>query len=105
VCVRACVRVCVRASVRACVCACVRACMRACTCVCMLESGASVPLTSRFMAGTTLAILRGPSNEMLQLERPVLNIVGRLSGISTGTRRYHEAIIHTHKHTQKRHMH
>mgnify|MGYP001968413116 CR=1 FL=1 len=25
--------------------------------------------------GTTLAILRGPSNEMLQLERPVLNIV------------------------------
>jgi len=36
---------------------------------------------------------------MLQLERPVLNIVGRLSGISTGTRRYHEGIIHTHTHT------
>merc|ERR1719329_588598 len=43
--------------------------------------------------GTTLAILKGPSNEMLQLERPVLNIVGRLSGISTGTRRYNEAML------------
>ena len=43
--------------------------------------------------GTTLAILRGPSNEMLQLERPVLNIVGRLSGIATGTRKYHEAML------------
>ena len=30
---------------------------------------------------------------MLQLERPVLNIVGRLSGISTGTRRYNEAML------------
>ena len=43
--------------------------------------------------GTTLAILRGPSNEMLQLERPVLNIVGRLSGIATGTRAFHQAMI------------
>jgi nicotinate-nucleotide pyrophosphorylase len=66
----------------------------------MLERGAcGVPPTSRVLAGTTLAILRGPSNEMLQLERPVLNIVGRLSGISTGTRRYHEGIIHTHTRT------
>ena len=46
-----------------------------------------------FLPGTTLAILKGPSNEMLQLERPVLNIVGRLSGISTGTRRYNEAML------------
>lgn len=43
--------------------------------------------------GATLAILKGPSNEMLQLERPVLNIVGRLSGIATGTRTFHEAMI------------
>ena len=43
--------------------------------------------------GTALAVLKGPSNEMLQLERPVLNIVGRLSGIATGTRKYHQAIL------------
>ena len=43
--------------------------------------------------GTTLAVLRGPSNEMLQLERPVLNIVGRLSGIATSTRVYHQAML------------
>jgi hypothetical protein len=50
-------------------------------------------LPSPVPKGTTLAVLKGPSNEMLQLERPVLNIVGRLSGIATGTRKFHEAMI------------
>jgi nicotinate-nucleotide pyrophosphorylase (carboxylating) len=39
----------------------------------------------RVAAGTTLAILRGRERDLLTLERTLLNIIGRLSGIATRT--------------------
>lgn len=47
--------------------------------------GASVEL------GMTLASLRGPLREIVRVERTMLNLIGRLSGVATLTRRYVEA--------------
>ncbi len=41
-------------------------------------------------AMTTVATLEGPLDEILELERTMLNLVGRLSGIATRTRRFVE---------------
>jgi nicotinate-nucleotide pyrophosphorylase (carboxylating) len=43
-------------------------------------------------AGETVAALSGPLDELLTLERTLLNIVGRLSGVATQTKRYVDAI-------------
>lgn len=42
--------------------------------------------------GQTLATLSGPLDELLTLERSLLNLVGRLSGVATQTKRYASAI-------------
>src|SRR5947209_7615614 len=42
--------------------------------------------------GSQLALLAGPARSLLTAERIVLNLVGRLSGIATLTRRYVDAI-------------
>lgn len=46
-------------------------------------------------AKQTIATLHGPLDEILTLERTMLNIVGRLSGVATMTRRYADAVAHT----------
>jgi nicotinate-nucleotide pyrophosphorylase (carboxylating) len=43
-------------------------------------------------AGDQLAVLRGDIRDLLTAERVLLNLVGRLSGIATLTRRYVEAV-------------
>ena len=45
-----------------------------------------------FEAGQTLAELGGPVRDVLTVERTVLNLLGRLCGIATATRRYVDAI-------------
>lgn len=52
----------------------------------MTQDGTRVP------AGTTLAEVRGPVRELLSLERTMLNLLGRLSGIATLTAKYVAAI-------------
>lgn len=47
-----------------------------------IEDGAAVPV------GTVLASLQGPAQELLSRERVMLNLIQRLSGIATLTRRY-----------------
>jgi nicotinate-nucleotide pyrophosphorylase (carboxylating) len=49
----------------------------------------------RASAGVTLGELTGPARELLALERTTLNLVGRLSGVATGTARYVEAVAGT----------
>jgi len=46
-------------------------------------------------AGTKLAELVGPARSLLTAERPMLNLLGRLSGIATLTRRYVDAVAGT----------
>ena len=46
-------------------------------------------------AGTVLAELSGPARSLLTAERPMLNLLGRLSGIATLTRRYVDAVAGT----------
>jgi nicotinate-nucleotide pyrophosphorylase (carboxylating) len=46
-------------------------------------------------AGETVATVSGPGRALLTAERPALNLVGRLSGIATLTRRFVDAVAHT----------
>ena len=46
-------------------------------------------------AGGTLATLAGPTRSVLTAERPVLNLLGRLSGVATATRRLVDAVAGT----------
>ena len=46
----------------------------------------------RFDAGDVLCILRGPMDEILEVERTLLNLIGRLSGIATLTAEYVRAL-------------
>jgi nicotinate-nucleotide pyrophosphorylase (carboxylating) len=48
-----------------------------------------------FAAGTPIARVSGSLRHMLAIERTLLNIVGRLGGIATLTRRYVESIVGT----------
>ncbi|EKX48710.1 hypothetical protein GUITHDRAFT_151665, partial [Guillardia theta CCMP2712] len=52
-----------------------------------VQDGQKVP------KGTALAVLRGPSHQMLRLERVALNMIGRLSGIATKTNQFHQEMI------------
>jgi nicotinate-nucleotide pyrophosphorylase (carboxylating) len=45
--------------------------------------------------GTLLMIVSGPAQALLTAERTALNVIQRLSGIATQTRRYVDAIAHT----------
>ncbi|MEO0817588.1 MAG: carboxylating nicotinate-nucleotide diphosphorylase [Pseudomonadota bacterium] len=45
--------------------------------------------------GDTIATLEGPARSILIAERPILNFVGRLSGVATLTRAFADAIAHT----------
>lgn len=54
-----------------------------------------VPDGEHFAAGTPLARLAGPLREILETERTLLNIIGRLCGVATLTRRYVEAVAGT----------
>lgn len=45
--------------------------------------------------GTVLATIAGEARDLLTTERPILNLLGRLCGIATLTRRYVEAIAGT----------
>jgi len=47
------------------------------------------------MRGETLATLEGSARDLLTAERTILNFIGRLSGISTVTRRFVDAIAET----------
>ena len=46
-------------------------------------------------AGDTVATLAGPTRSVLAAERVVLNLLGRLSGIATATRRLVDAVAGT----------
>lgn len=46
-------------------------------------------------AGQELGELAGPSRSLLAIERPLLNLLGHLSGIATTTRRYVDAVAGT----------
>ena len=48
--------------------------------------------------GTVVGIIRGPARGLLTAERPVLNFLGRLSGIATLTREYVNAVQGTNAH-------
>jgi nicotinate-nucleotide pyrophosphorylase (carboxylating) len=48
--------------------------------------------------GTIIGTLRGPARGLLVAERPVLNFVGRLSGIATRTKQYVDIIRGTNAH-------
>lgn len=50
---------------------------------------------SRIEPGQALAELRGPARSLLTAERPLLNLLGRLSGIATLARRYVDAVAAT----------
>jgi nicotinate-nucleotide pyrophosphorylase (carboxylating) len=50
---------------------------------------------ARVEPGQTVARVAGPGRELLTAERPALNLLGRLSGIATLTRRYVDAVAHT----------
>jgi nicotinate-nucleotide pyrophosphorylase (carboxylating) len=49
----------------------------------------------RVKPGQLLATLAGPGRALLTAERPALNLLGRLSGVATLTRRFVEAVAHT----------
>ncbi|HRK69361.1 MAG TPA: carboxylating nicotinate-nucleotide diphosphorylase, partial [Hyphomonas sp.] len=55
-----------------------------------------LPDGSALMPGAVIAELSGPAGAILTAERTMLNFMGRLSGVATLTRRYVEAVKHTH---------
>ncbi len=55
----------------------------------LVDDGARVP------RGAPLAEIEGPARSLLVAERPLLNLLGRLSGIATLTRRYVDAVAGT----------
>jgi nicotinate-nucleotide pyrophosphorylase (carboxylating) len=50
----------------------------------------------RMTADTTVCALRGPARSLLTAERNALNFLQLLSGVATSTRRFADAIAHTH---------
>lgn len=67
--------------------------------LCEEDSGLSIELRvkdgQQCQAGQTLAIIEGDLRGLLSIERTMLNILGRLSGIATLTRQYVDAIADT----------
>ena len=47
------------------------------------------------VAGQTIGLIEGPARGLLAVERPLLNFLGRLSGIATLTRKYVDAVAGT----------
>ena len=60
-----------------------------------LTLDAAVDEGDRVEPGQVVARVAGPGRALLTAERPALNLVGRLSGIATLTRRFVEAVAHT----------
>ena len=60
-----------------------------------IEWAALVADVARVEAGTTVATLSGSTRDLLTVERPVLNFLGKLSGIATLTRRYVDQVAAT----------
>lgn len=60
-----------------------------------LQWQAQVEEGSRVEPGTTVAKLWGSTRDLLTVERPVLNFLGKLSGIATQTRRYVDLLAGT----------
>ena len=52
--------------------------------------------SAQFTRGESIGTISGPARGLLIAERPVLNFLGRLSGIATLTKRYVDAIQGTH---------
>lgn len=50
---------------------------------------------ARVEAGTTVATLSGSTRDLLTAERPVLNFLGKLSGVATFTRRFVDQVADT----------
>jgi nicotinate-nucleotide pyrophosphorylase (carboxylating) len=63
-----------------------------------LTLDAAVDDGDRVDPGQVVARVSGPGRALLTAERPALNLVGRLSGIATLTRRFVEAVAHTEAH-------
>lgn len=59
---------------------------------CSAEVEPGVADGQRVEAGTELARITGPLREVVSVERSVLNLLGRLCGVATNTRRYAEKI-------------
>lgn len=57
-----------------------------------IDTRMMVPDGSSVRAGDPLLSLQGPARTILTLERTVLNIIGRMSGIATTTRQYVEKV-------------
>jgi len=57
-----------------------------------LQLDVAVDDAGQVAAGRTLATLAGPARSLLTAERILLNLVGRLSGIATLTRRFVDAV-------------
>ncbi len=62
---------------------------------CGVEWHASTRDGASLESGAELGTLSGSASEVLTLERPMLNLIGRLSGIATETRRFVEAVAGT----------
>ncbi|MEX2112094.1 MAG: carboxylating nicotinate-nucleotide diphosphorylase [Pirellulales bacterium] len=60
-----------------------------------LRLAAEVEDGARVFAGQTLGVLSGPARSLLTAERILLNLVGRLSGVASLTRRYVDAVAGT----------
>lgn len=60
-----------------------------------LELEPAVTEGAHVEVGQTVATVRGAGPSLLTAERPALNVVGRLSGIATLTRRFVDAVAHT----------
>ncbi len=64
-------------------------------------AGADIELTvdvadgERIQKGAIMARLRGSARDLMTLERSILNLLQRLSGIATITRRHVDAVAHT----------
>lgn len=63
-----------------------------------VESAVAVPDGSAIVPGDVVATLTGDAADILAMERTTLNIIGRLSGVATLTRRYVEAVAGTKAH-------
>ncbi len=60
-----------------------------------IEMAVAVADGSAVEAGSRVATLSGPARSLLTCERLILNLLGRLSGIATLTRRYVDAVAGT----------
>lgn len=60
-----------------------------------LQWSAAVVDGATVAAGESVGVISGPARSILTAERPLLNVLGRLSGVATLTRRYVDAVAGT----------